>query len=61
MSSSYLSLMNLERSYEAYFETFKDHNNEEELRYKLCSSDFIFDLCGILDLLWTLTILMLKA
>ena len=61
MSSSYLSLKNLETSYEAYVETFKDHNNEEELRYKLCGSDFIFDLCGMLDLLWLLTILMLKA
>jgi hypothetical protein len=44
MNSSYLSLKNLETSYEAYVETFKDHDNEEELLYKLCGSDFIFDL-----------------
>jgi hypothetical protein len=51
MSSSYLSLKRLEISYEAYVETFLDHHNEEEMRYKLCGNDFVFDLCGILDLL----------
>ena len=61
MSSSYLSLKNLETSYEAYVETFKEHNNEEELRYNLCGSDFIFDLCGVLDMLWLLVVLMLKT
>ena len=61
MSSSYLSLKNLETSYEAYVETFKEHNNEEELLYNLCGSDFIFDLCGVLDMLWPLVVLMLKT
>jgi hypothetical protein len=61
MNSSYLSLKNLETNYEAYVETFKDHDNEEELLYKLCGSDFIFDLCGVLDTLWPLVVLMLKA
>ena len=28
--------------------------------YKLCGSDFIFDLCGVLDVLWPLVVLMLK-
>ena len=51
ISSSYLSLKRLEISYEAYVETFLDHHNEEEMRYKLCGNDFVFDLCGILDLL----------
>lgn len=27
----------------------------------MCGNDFIFDLCGILDLLWPLVLLMLKA
>ena len=61
MSSSYLSLKSLETSYEAYVETFKEHNNEEELLYNLCGSDFIFDLCGVLDMLWPLVVLMLKT
>jgi hypothetical protein len=61
MSSSYLSLKRLEISYEAYVETFRDHRNEEEMRYKLCRADFVFDLCGLLDLLWPIFILMLKA
>jgi hypothetical protein len=61
MSSSYLSLKRLEISYEAYVETFRDHRNEEEMRYKLCGADFVFDLCGLLDLLWPIVILMLKA
>jgi hypothetical protein len=61
MSSSYLSLKRLEISYEAYVETFRDHRNEEEMRYKLCGADFVFDLCGLLDRLWPIVILMLKA
>ena len=61
MSSSYLSLKSLEISYEAYVKTFRDHHNEEEMRYKLCGSDLVFDLCGLLDLLWPVVQLMLKA
>lgn len=61
MSSSYLALKNLQRSYKVYIETFKDHHNSPDMLYKLCGSDFIFDLCGLIDLLWPLVILMLRA
>ena len=61
MSSSYLSLTNLQRSYEAYAETFKDHHNKPDILYKLCGNDFVCDLCGLIDLLWPLVVLMLKA
>ena len=61
MSSSYLALKNLQRSYEVYVETFKDHHNAPYMMYKLCGSDFIFDLCGIIDLLWPMVVLMLRA
>ena len=44
MSSSYLSLKRLELSYEAYVETFRDHQNDEESLYKLCGNDFVHDL-----------------
>ena len=61
MSSSYLALKNLQRSYEVYVETFKDHHNAPDMMYKLCGSDFIFDLCGIIDLLWPMVVLMLRT
>ena len=61
MSSRYLSLKRLEISYKAYVETFLDHHNEEEMRYKLCRNDFVYDLCGILDLLRPIVELMLMA
>ena len=59
MSSSYLSPKNLETSYKANVETVKEHTNEEEILYKLCGSDSIFDLCSVLDVLWPLVVLML--
>ena len=46
MSSSYLILKRLEASNEAYIKAFKDHNNDEEMQYKLCGNDFVFDFCG---------------
>ena len=61
MGSSYLSLTNLQRSYETYAETFKDHHNQPDILYKLCGNDFVYDLCGIIDLLWPIVVLMLKA
>ena len=61
MSSSYLSLKNLADSLEVYIETFKDHDNREELGCKLCGQDFVHDLLGILDLLWPLVVLMLQS
>lgn len=61
MSSSYLSLKNLADSLEVYIETFKDHDNREELGYKLCGQDFVHDLLGVLDLLWPLVVLMLQS
>ena len=60
-SSSYLQLKNLADSLEVCIETFKDHDNHEELRYKLCGQDFVHDLLGILDLLWPLVVLMLHS
>ena len=61
MSSSYLAVKNLQKSYEVYVETFKDHHNAPDMLYKLCGNDFIFDLCGLIDLLWPLVVLMLRA
>ena len=61
MSSSYLYLRNLAESLEVYFETFKDHDNREEIGYKLCGQDFVHDLLGVLDLLWSLVVLMLQS
>ncbi len=49
MSSSYLSLKNLQESLEVYIETFKDHNNHEDFRYKLCGQDFVLDLIRCQD------------
>jgi hypothetical protein len=60
MSSSYLSLTNLEESLEGYIETFKDHNNRPDVCYNLYGRDFIINLLGILDLLWPLVVLMLQ-
>ncbi len=50
-SSSYLSLKNLAESLEVYMETFRDHDNQEEIGYELCGQDFVHDLLGLLDLL----------
>ena len=44
ISSSYLSLKRLELSYEAYVETLRDHQNDEETLFKLCGNDFVHDL-----------------
>ncbi len=41
MSSSYLSLKNLEESLEVYIETFKDHDNCLDVGYKLYGQDFV--------------------
>ena len=60
MSSSYLSLKNLAESLEVYIETFKDHDNREEIGYKLCGQDFVHDLLGVPDLLWCLVVLMFQ-
>ena len=59
-SSSYLSLKNFADGLQVYIETFKDHDNREELGYKLCGQDFVHDLLGVLDLLWPLVVLMLQ-
>jgi hypothetical protein len=61
MSSSYLSLTNLEESLEVYIQTFKDHDNRPDVGYKLYGRDFVIDLLGILDLLWPLVVLMLQS
>ena len=61
MSSSYLSLKRLEISYVVYVEPFRDHQNDKETLYKLCRNDFVYDLCGILDLLWPIVVLTLKV
>ena len=42
-------------------ETFRDHDNREEIGYKLCGQDFVHDLLGLLDLLWPLVVLMLQS
>ena len=61
MSSSYLSLKNLAESLEVYIETFKDHDNREEVGYNLCGQEFVHDLLGVLDLLWPLVFSMLQS
>ena len=58
LSSSYLSLQNLYESLELYIEAFKDHDNREEISFKIYGCDFVTDLLGILDLLRPLVTLM---
>ncbi len=60
LSSSYLSLQNLEESLEVYIEAFKDHDNREDIGYQMFGQDFVTDLLGTLDLLWPLVVLMLQ-
>ena len=61
MSSSYQQLLKLEKSFEAYVETFRDHDNRPLMEYQLAGNDFVFDLLGVIDLLWPLVILMLRS
>ncbi len=61
MSSSYHQLLKLEASLEVYVETFRDHDNRPLLEYQLAGSDFVYDLLGVIDLLWPLVVLMLRA
>ena len=61
MSSSYKQFLKLETSIEAYINTFQDHDSRELNEYKIAGQDFIFDLLGVIDLLWPLVLLMLRA
>lgn len=61
MSSSYKQFLKLESSIEAYINTFRDHDNQELNEYKIAGQDFLFDLLGVIDLLWPLVLLMLRA
>ncbi|CAB3979328.1 Hypothetical predicted protein [Paramuricea clavata] len=42
-------------------ETFKDHKNTPELLYQIARQDFLYDLMGMIDLLWPLVLLQLRA
>ena len=61
MSSSYNQFLKLEASIEAYINTYRDHDNHELNEYKIAGQDFLFDLLGLIDLLWPLVLLMLRA
>ena len=61
MSSSYKQFLKLESSIEAYINTFRDHDNQELNEYKLAGQDFVFDLLGVIDLLWPLVLVMLRG
>ncbi|CAB4021276.1 Hypothetical predicted protein, partial [Paramuricea clavata] len=61
MSSSYKQFLKLETSIEAYINAFRDHDNEEVKEYKLAGQDFVFDLLGVIDLLWPLVLIMLRG
>ncbi len=52
LSSSYHQFLKLEQSLEVYIETFKDRNNCKLTLYQIAGQDFLFDLMGMLDLLW---------
>ena len=61
MSSSYKQFLKFETSIEAYINAFRDHDNEEVKEYKLAGQDFVFDLLGVIDLLWPLVLIMLHG
>ena len=61
LSSSYHQFLKLEQSIEVYIETFKDHNNSQVILYQIAGQDFLFDLMGMLDLLWPLVLLQLRG
>ena len=61
LSSSYKQFTKLEKSLEVYINTYRDHNNKELNEYMIAGQDFIFDLLGIIDLLWPLVLLMLRG
>ncbi len=54
-------MLKLETSIEAYINMFRDHDNQELNEYKIACQDFVFDLLGVIDLLWPLVLLMLRA
>lgn len=61
LSSSYKQFTKLEKSLEVYVNTYRDHNNKEINEYMMAGQDFVFDLLGIIDLLWPLVLLMLRG
>lgn len=61
MSSSYKQFLKLETSIEVYINTYRDHDNHELNEYKLAGQDFVFDLLGVIDLLWPLVLVMLRG
>ena len=63
MSSSYLSLKNLEERLEVYIETFNDHDNRLDVGYRALYGLKILSLIFWVwaDLLWPLVVLMLQS
>lgn len=61
LSSSYKQFLKLEKSIDVYIETFRDHKNTPELLYQLAGQDFLYDLMGMIDLLWPLVLLQLRG
>lgn len=59
LSSSYQQFVRLEKSFAAYVNAYRDHDNKEINEYKLAGQDFVFDLLGLIDLLRPVVILML--
>ena len=61
LSSSYNQFLKLEKSLKTYINTYRDHKNQEVNEYLMAGQDFIFDLLGVIDLLWPLVLLMLRG
>ena len=61
LSSSYQQFVRLEKSFAAYLNTYRDHDNKEINEYKLAGQDFVFDLLGLIDLLHPIVLLMLRG
>ena len=51
LSSSYQRFDRLEKSFCAYVNAYRDHDNKEINEYKVAGQDFVFDLLGLIDLL----------
>ena len=61
LSSSYKQFLKLEKPFEAYINTFRDHKNQEVNEYLMAGQDFVVDLLSVIDLLWPLVLLMLRG
>lgn len=57
-----LTKSSLHTTMKSLFHVFcRDHDNHELNEYKIAGQDFLYDLLGLIDLLWPLVLLMLRA